>query len=143
MRAFLLIFLLFPTLVTAQEIFTPPRGSEMRRNLMDAMRPHAAWQLGAPIEFVVEDLRVAGDVAYASLSPQRPGGGVIDPALTPMMQRGELDPEAMDGIYIHALYQKSGAVWVALHWSIGATDVWWASPDFCVLFKPVTPEVCY
>jgi len=45
---------------------------------MDAIRPHIEWDLGAPIEFAIAQLRVSGDVAYASVVPQRTGGGIID-----------------------------------------------------------------
>ena len=37
---------------------------------MDAIRPHVEWQLGQPIQFVVGDLRVSGDVAFGVLNPQ-------------------------------------------------------------------------
>lgn len=144
MFRFLAIFLLVPTLLWAGDGYSEPaRGSETRRALMDAIRPHAAWNLGAPVEFVVEDLRLSGNIAYASLAPQRPGGGAIDFWQTPLMKRGEIDPEFYDGVWMHVLYQKSGATWVAVHWTIGATDVWWASPEFCRVFQAVTPEFCY
>ncbi|NOX73719.1 MAG: hypothetical protein GXP03_08910 [Alphaproteobacteria bacterium] len=140
----LLILWLLPSLAFAGGDYSePPRGSDLRRALMDAVRPHAVWNLGAPVEFVVEDLRVSGDIAYASLMPQRPGGGAIDFWQTPLMKRGEIDPEFYDGVAMVVLYQKSGATWVAVHWSIGSTDVWWAGPEFCAEFKAVTPEFCY
>jgi len=104
----------------------PAKGSDLRRALADALRPHAEWMLGAPVEFVVDDLRVAGDRAFGSFSPQRPGGGAINAARTPMAARGAWEPEFMNGIHMEALYQKSGGTWVAVHWHIGATDVWYA-----------------
>ena len=64
--------------VFAQSYSEPARGTATRAALMDAIRPHVVWDLGQPIEFVVDELRVAGDVAYGSLSPQRPAGGAID-----------------------------------------------------------------
>lgn len=143
LRVLVLLFLL-PTLALAGDgYFEPKRGSELRKSLMDAVRPHAIWNLAAPVEFVVEELRVHGDVGYASLSPQRPGGAAIDFWKTPLMKRGEINPEFYDGVYMHVLYQKSGNVWVAVHWSIGATDVWFASPEYCEVFRAVTPEFCF
>jgi hypothetical protein len=121
----------------------PARGSDLRRALLDAIWPHAIWSFGAPVEFVVDDLRVSGNVGYATLAPQRPGGKAIDLMQTPFMKRGELDPEFYDGVQMHVLYQKSGATWVAVHWSVGATDIWFASPEFCADYKPVIPEFCY
>ena len=61
----------------AQAWEEPARGTELRADLMDALRPMAEWDLGAPVEFVVLDLRVAGDVAFASVMAQRPGGAPI------------------------------------------------------------------
>ncbi len=120
----------------------PARGSQARSDLMNAVRPHVEWQLGAPVQFVVNELRVAGDVAYAALSPQRPGGAAIDLFSTPAYRRGALSYDELDGLRFHVLYRKSGKVWVAVQWSMGATDVWWAAPDFCAIWRPVTPEVC-
>ena len=143
MIRFVLILLLLPTALLAADFYEPARGSALRRHLMEAIRPHAEWTLGAPVEFVVSDLRVSGEIGYAALEPQRPGGGRIDFWQTPLMKRGEIDPEFYDGVHMHVLYQKSGETWVAVHWSIGATDVWWADPALCSIFRTVTPEVCY
>ncbi|SPJ30290.1 hypothetical protein [Falsiruegeria mediterranea] len=127
---------------SAQAWTEPARGSQTRSDLMSAVRPLVEWQLGAPVQFVVNELRAEGDVAYWSLSPQRPGGAAIDLFSTPAYQRGALSYEELDGLRFHVLYQKSGTVWVAVQWSMGATDVWWAAPDYCAIWRPVTPEVC-
>ena len=120
----------------------PKRGTRTRAALMEAIRPHAAWMLGAPIEFVVHDLRRDGDLAFASVWPQRPGGGAIDPAGTPGVRRGQLDAEFMDGIAMQVLYQKSGDTWVAVHWAIGAADVWYSWTPICDIWRPVIAEAC-
>lgn len=121
---------------------TPARGSADRRALMDAMRPHAERLLGAPVEFVVDDLRVAGDRAFGILQPQRPGGGTSDLAATPGARRGDVDPDQMGGSTVHVLYRKSGDTWVAVDWSIGATDVWFAAPAICVTYRAVLRDAC-
>lgn len=140
----LLISLLWPGLLAAGDYSEPARGSATRSALMDAIRPHAEWNFGAPVEFVVDDLRVAGDLGYASLAPQRPGGMAIDLATSPMarMTGSGYDPEFSDGAYMHVLYQRSGSTWVAVHWSIGATDVWFSAPEFCRIWFQVIPEFC-
>ena len=121
----------------------PARGTADRTGMMEAMRPHAEWQLGAPVEFIVRDLRRAGDVGFAGLTAQRPGGGKIDLSRTPMAQRGGYDPEMEDSPTIQALYRKSGNTWVAVHWALGATDVWYAAPEvFCHDYRAVLPEIC-
>ena len=126
----------------AQAWVTPPRGSATRAQLMDAIRPHAEWMLGAPVEFVVNDLRLLGDRAFAMLVAQRPGGGAINVLQTPMVERGEFDPFLADTPHIEVLYVKSGDTWVALHWAIGATDVWYAWEPICGPFRALIPEVC-
>ncbi|MCB1340544.1 MAG: hypothetical protein KDK24_05665 [Pseudooceanicola sp.] len=137
-----LMMALLPVLVQAQGWQEPPRGSATRADLLDAIRPQVEWQLGSPVEFVVHDLRVAGGVAFANLYPQRPGGGQIDPYQAPAYRRGELAPEQMDGIGVQALYWRSGRTWVALHWVMGAGDVWYATPEFCAYWRAVIAEAC-
>lgn len=117
----------------------PPRGSAERRALMDAVRPHVEAMLGAPIEFVVGRLRQDGDVAFAMLSPQRPGGGKIDLTRAPVLLRDGYLP---DNTEVQALYRRSGNTWVAVHWSVGATDVWFSAPEFCRDWRAVLPEYC-
>lgn len=120
---------------------TPQRGSELREDLMDALRPHAEWLLGAPVIFVVGDLRVSGDVAFASLHPVRPGGREITRDEIPWRD-GWDNPFDWGGVDVQALFQRSGRTWVAVHHVIGATDVWWAHPDYCPTWRSVIPEVC-
>jgi hypothetical protein len=145
LRTLLLVALLLPAMARAGDDYSEPaRGTALRAALLDAIRPHAEWMLGQPVEFVVEDLRAGLDTGFAILHPQRPGGQAIDLATTPMVRRGgAYEADMMDGTTMHVLYQKSGATWVAVHWSIGATDVWWSDPDLCVTFQAVTPEYCY
>ena len=120
----------------------PARGTALRAALMDAARPAAERDLGAPVEFVVGQLRVAGNVAFAALQPQRPGGGQIDLRLTPLVARDGNDPEYMDGTHMEVLYRRSGATWIAVAWQFGSTDVWYATPEYCAAFRAVIPEVC-
>ena len=138
--ALILVMALMPVMARAWE--EPQRGTETRSALMDALRPHAEWMLGPPVEFVVHSLRHSGDVAFASVHAQRPGGGAINVATSPGAARGYLHPEHMDGTSLQALYRKSGKTWVAVHWAIGATDVWYADPAFCPEYRAVIPEVC-
>jgi hypothetical protein len=121
---------------------TPARGSVDRRGLMDAMRPHAEARFGAPVEFVMQEARVAGDVALVRLEPQRPGGGEIDVLRTPFVRTNEYDRDFMDGIRLDAFLQKSGQTWVVMDMSVGATDAWYLSPQYCDVYAAVLPEVC-
>jgi len=138
----MLVVLLGAGSANAQSWQEPARGTPTRTELLDALRPHAMWMLGSPIEFVVYDLRLSGKLAFASVYPQRPGGAEIDLRDTPAFERGDLEPDFMDGVTMQALYYKSGETWVAVHWALGATDVWWADVPFCASWRNVIPEVC-
>jgi len=89
------------------------------------------------------ELRRSGDVAFANVYVQRPGGGEIDINNTRGAAMGVLDADYMDGTSLQALHRKSGKTWVAVHWVIGATDVWWAQPALCLGYAPVIEEACY
>ncbi|MCE8005869.1 hypothetical protein [Aestuariivita sp.] len=143
MRWILIVWVVWAGPVSAQGYSTPERGTALRAALMDAIRPHAEWMLGTPVQFVVRDLRVAGDVGFASLSPQRPGGAEINLVQTPGYARGALHAGADgNGAAMQVLYKRAGQTWVAVHWVIGATDVWWSYPPLCAEYRAVTPEVC-
>ena len=87
------VFALGGAPAVAQNYPGSARGTATRTALIDAIRLHVEWGLGQPIEFVVDQVRVAGDVAYGSLSPQRPGGGAIDLYNSPGSRRGEIEPQ--------------------------------------------------
>ena len=143
MRVFILLcVVLFGAPVAAQNWSEPARGTATRSALMDALRPHAEWLLGAPVQFVVRDLRVSGDVAFAAVLVQRPGGKAIELRSTPGFQRGEIEPDFFDGMSIQALYQKSGSTWVAVHWELVTTDVWYSYADYCLDYYDVISDFC-
>jgi hypothetical protein len=138
----LLLGLVLAGPVSAQSWQEPARGTPTRQALMDALRPHAMWVLGSPIEFVVHELRQSGKLAFAAVDPQRPGGSQINLRETPGFHRGDLDPDFMDGMTLQALLYKSGDTWVAVEWAIGATDVWFATDPICNTWRAVIPEAC-
>lgn len=130
---------------------SPAKGSTTRKAMLDAIRPIAEWNLGAPVEFVVKDLMVEGQYGWADLLVQRPGGTPIDLARAPMVLRDELPPDLIDRVDGHptmqAMLQKSGDTWVAVNWAIGPTDVWYAGEPYCAQWgwaiRAVTsPDVC-
>ena len=111
----------------------------LRSNLLDASRPHVETDLGAPVEFVVLDMRVSGDAAFAQVTAQRPGGVEIDLSETPLVVRDGVPEGMIDGTRTEAFYLRSGAQWVVLHHAIGATDVWYADTAFCEEWSKVIP----
>lgn len=120
----------------------PQRGSQERKAMLDAMRVFAEEELGAPVEFMVYDLRSNGTIGFAAVHAQRPGGGAIDLMQTPGAKNGTLDPEYMDGASMQALMRRSGQTWVAVNWAIGATDVWFAYGPYCRRYRAVIPDYC-
>ncbi len=48
----------------------------------------------------------------------------------------------MDGTHVAVLYRRLRETWVAVHRSIGATDVWFAAHDYCIEYAAVIPEWC-
>ncbi len=140
-RIIVAIILLVLTL-PAHAYESPPRGTALRADLMDALRPIAEWTLGAPVQFVVNDIRVSGNVAFVSVTAQRPGGVPINIRNTPLVLRDKIEPDMIDGTNIQALLQKSGRMWVPVHQETGATDVWYAWPALCPVWGPVLPETC-
>ena len=141
-QCFLIFFLLLSGQSWAQQWTEPQRGSDTRKALMDAIRPHIEWHLGKPIQFVVEDLRVSGNVGFGTLLPQRPGGAKIDLMKTPAVESGYIDLDFVDGTRVDVLYKKLRKTWVAVHFAIGATDVWYGNPIFCDEYKSVIPDWC-
>ena len=101
---------------------TPPRGSALRAELMDALRPTVMTEIGGPIEFVVITLRVMHPWAYMYVRPQRPGGGAIDWSRTKFredMRQGMMSDGTM------ALLRHDGARWNVVEYVIGPSDVAW------------------
>ncbi|WP_460274171.1 hypothetical protein [Celeribacter sp. ULVN23_4] len=148
MRALFLPFILsfvIPALAEAQNWYEPARGSQERGQIMNALRPVVEWQLGAPVEFVVQQLRASEDRAFAIVVPQRPGGGHIDIRQTPMVRFFGDDPyfyEEVGGIDVVAFLIREGDQWAVVDHSIGATDVWFAREPYCTVFPNVLTGYC-
>ncbi|MEO0636156.1 MAG: hypothetical protein AAFY73_05855 [Pseudomonadota bacterium] len=101
----------------------PPRGSELRRTLLDTVRPSAEVDLGVPVEFVVRELRVSGPWAFFAGDMQKPGGVPIRCAEI----RYPDDCSLMDGFSIYALMSRQGNRWRLRDMHIGPTDVSWSA----------------
>jgi hypothetical protein len=141
MRSFIFFILLFfPTFLSAWE--TPQRGSDLRRDLADSLRPHAEQVFGTPVVFVIHDLRVDGNLGFGQFTAKRPNGKKITLSDLRPRFREFYEPDLWGGADIQALFKKSGRTWVAVHHAISPTDVWWADPFLCQTWAPVTPQAC-
>lgn len=125
----------------ARTVVEPGRGTALRRQILAALRPRVERDLGPPIEFVVRQMRVAGDVCFTQVMCQRPGGRPIDLARTPLARRQELG--LIDGTRTEAFLFRTGGRWQVEDYSVGSTDVWWSDPRFCPRYSTVLPgEMC-
>ena len=105
----------------AQNARTPEPGSPERAAIMDAVRKAAQKDLKQTVIFKVERLRVAGDWAYAMVSPTRPDGGKVDYSKTrfqKLIELGAFDPQGEA-----LLFKESNGEWSLIEWEFGATDV--------------------
>lgn len=120
--------------VPAQSVYEPKRGTAERKQIMNAVRPFAEERLGAPVQFVVETLRVSGSVGYAFLMAQRPGGGKIDMRATPEAQRFGYDPNMYPGVV--AVFTKRNGRWMLDGAEVSPSEPLYG-PKICATHKAV------
>ncbi|MCC7250669.1 hypothetical protein [Hyphomicrobium sp.] len=107
----------------AGDIYSPPKGTPLRAQLLDAARPTFEREVGAPVEFVVETLNVMDGWAYDNVKLQRPGGVPIDWRSTKFAEdfaQGMRETES--NLF---LLQQGGDGWTLVEYAIGPTDVAW------------------
>lgn len=115
--AWSLIALLMPSANAA----TPAPSTSERKAILNALRPAIEAQLGPDIEFVVEQLDVAGGWALIRAEPQRKGGRKIEAS----DYFNDYDRELMDGITVTALLRFEYKRWNLVEKAVGATDAWY------------------
>ncbi len=126
---------------SAPPVYTPAKGSPERKAILDVVRPLAERDLGAPVEFVVSEFNVAGDMAFVALKAQRPGGGSIDPYRTPFAeQNGEEAVSMFDCCHVEAVLQKRQGSWRVMESGVGTTDVWYT--EWCRRTPPRLIGIC-
>ncbi|MBO6603214.1 MULTISPECIES: hypothetical protein [Paracoccaceae] len=118
--------LAWPALASPVE---PVPGVPERRELLNTLRPLVENDLGAPVEFMVDQLLWEDDRAFGRVVAQRPGGGQIDIATTPMVQRDGVSPEGIDGPRVEAFFRKTSEGWEVVTYEIGTTDTWFLAYD--------------
>ncbi|MEM1299203.1 MAG: hypothetical protein AAGH68_07960 [Pseudomonadota bacterium] len=120
--------------------YEPKRGTAERKQLMNAARPFAEENLGKPVQFVVETLRVDGRVGYAFLTAQRPGGKAINMRDTPFSRKFGYDPNTYPGMAV--TFSKTGGRWVFDGGEISPFEPL-TGPRICAKYKTVlSPGLC-
>ena len=132
--------LMAPLAVQAGSVYEPKRGTAERKQLMNAARPFAEENLGSPVQFVVETLRVDGRVGYAFLKAQRPGGKAIDMRKTPYSRKFGYDPNIYPGMAV--TFSKKGGRWVFDGGEISPFEPL-TGPKICAKYATVlSPGLC-
>ena len=119
--AVMIVFAAFAGKAAAQ-VTTPARGTALRGQILDAVRPMVEAEVGKPVEFVVRDMRVLGEWAFVDLAPQRPGGGAIEYVYS--RYQAAVDAGAFDNEVV-ALLRDTPRGWLVYQYALGATDVTW------------------
>jgi hypothetical protein len=117
---------------------TKAAPASQRTAVLDALRPRAVRDLGPPVEFVVREFRQQGNLAFVSVTAQRPGGCLLDLARTPIGRNGAA--AEMDGPSIQAFFKQSRGIWRVDLYAIGATDLWYMDPQICANYAMVMTE---
>ena len=118
------LVLLFATLASGQQVYTPEKGSAERAAILNAFRVPVEKQLKQRIVFVTDNFRVRGTWAFVSGRPTTPSGG--KPSLKGTVFDGE---ENMFDDNFFGLLKKTGGKWKVITHALGCTDVcyadWW------------------
>ncbi|MEI6739548.1 MAG: TM2 domain-containing protein [Gemmatimonadaceae bacterium] len=112
------------------EVLTPPPGSKLRADIMDAMRPRVEEILRADVKFVVSELRVGQNFAYFVGHPIHKTGREF----TEEENRTAFDGKVYDGTSsMMAWLVKQDGTWVVKELLINQSDVgymgWCAEPE--------------
>ena len=120
-----LAFLLCPFFISAgafaQKAHTPEPGSAEPVAIMDAIRVPAQKELKQTVIFNVDRLRMAGNWAYAKVSPTKPDGSTLDYSRTKFQK--QIDLGAFDPQGEALLFKESSGDWSVVEWAFGSTDV--------------------
>lgn len=120
------IVLLFAWAASAQSVYTPEKGSDERKAILDALRVPVEKELKQKVQFAVNDFNVSGNWAFLGGEPQNSAGERPDYTGTEYAEAIEAD---MFDNNFFALLKKTGKKWKVVKYYIGCTDVcyatWW------------------
>ena len=122
----LLIVLAFASFGLAQGATTPAKGSSERTAILNTLRIPVEKELKQKVQFAVNDFKVNGSWAFVSGEPQNMSGG--RPNYKGTEYQTAIDSDAFDNNFF-ALLKKTSGKWKVVTYSIGCTDVcyatWW------------------
>ena len=85
----LLISIFGGSIVSAQQVYTPERGSTERKAILDALRAPVERELKQKVVFVAEHFNVQGTWAFIGGTLQNPEGGEPNWSITPYSEAKE------------------------------------------------------
>ncbi len=109
------------------KVTQPAPGSELRKAVLDALRPSIETDIKQKVIFIVDKIRVSDDWAFVQVTPVQPDSKPIDFRKTKYKE--QMDEGMFDGASTWALLRKKDNQWVVLTFQIGPTDVCWAEWD--------------
>lgn len=98
-----------------------PVGDPQRRVLLDTIRPTLQRDVGQPVQFVVDTLRIRGDWAFYAGRIQQPNGRPIDFSRTRYAEL--IAQDVFDGPTTYAVLRRTGGTWRLVDFVVGPTDV--------------------
>jgi len=125
-RALLLLVLSALPALADGRFWTPRPGSDERRLVLDAARVPVEKDVGQPVVFRIQTLRVTPDWAFVAGTPTRPDGTAVDytrSIYAEDVKAGTFSGEAA------VLLARDGAGWRVITYSVGYGDVVWDTWD--------------
>jgi hypothetical protein len=117
------ICLLLLAIVAGPAIATPtnmPRGSAVRKQVLDAVRPKYEGYLHQKVVLEVDKAKIEGNYAFVRVIPRQANGKPIDYSKT---QYGEAYAHGAYSDGGEALVKRENGHWHVLAWEMGHTDV--------------------
>lgn len=121
MKIFVWILLVFASLqlTSAQEVYTPQKGSAERKAIIDAVRPTIESELGQKVIFQVVELRVQKNWAFLYAIPRTPSDGKINYEKSRFWRDAGVFEEN-----VFALLKKNASEkWTLVAYAVSCTDV--------------------
>lgn len=129
---FLALFALVPMALPkdSPSYSTPPKGSPLRKELLDTIRQPAEEYFGQKVIFIVETLRATSDWALFVGKATQPNGKPIDYRTVPIFRKNPNELN-FDMVYggVFALLKREGAGWKIISIGYDPSDVAWLDYD--------------
>lgn len=114
------VFIIVFGSIALAQTSTPKAGSAERKAIMDALRVPIEKQLGKPVVFKVEHLKVQNGWAFMRGVPKQPNGKAMDYRGTPFYQAYK---DGFFSDFVCGLLRRQNNKWQVINYCLGPTDV--------------------